>query len=134
MRVGIPIWNGRVSPVLDTAERLVVVDTGAAAGQVSEEVALETRSLPLRATRLAGLDLDVLVCGAVSTQLFELLEAAAVPVRPWVAGDAEEILQALTTGSLDRPCYRMPGCRGGRGRGAQGRNCRGPGGAQGRSR
>lgn len=134
MRVGIPIWNGRVSPVLDTAERVMVVDTGAAAGKVPEEVALDPQRLPLRAARLAELHLDLLICGAVSRPLAELIAAAGVPVQPWIAGEVEDVLQALTTGRLDRPRYRMPGCCGGRGRGrGRGRTYRGRGGAQGRN-
>ena len=119
MRIGIPIWNDRISPVLDTAERLVIIDTGAAAGQARKEVALAQRQLPLRAARFAELGLDLLVCGAVSRPLAELLEAAGVAVEPWVAGDVEEVLQALKTGRLDRACYRMPGCCEGRGRGGR---------------
>jgi len=119
MRIGIPIWNDRVSPVLDTAERLVIIDTGAAAGQARTEVTVAARQLPLRVTCFAELDLDLLVCGAVSRPLAELLDAAGVAVEPWVAGDVEEVLQAITTGELDRPCYRMPGCCDGRGRGGR---------------
>ncbi|MFH1689192.1 MAG: dinitrogenase iron-molybdenum cofactor biosynthesis protein [Candidatus Eisenbacteria bacterium] len=134
MRVGIPIWNGRVSPVLDTAEHIVVVDTGAAAGALHEEMALESQRLPLRAARIAGLQLDLLVCGAVSSPLAEMLAAAGVPLKPWIAGEVEEILQALSAGRLDRPRYRMPGCCGGLGRGSgRGRTHRGRGGAQGRN-
>jgi predicted Fe-Mo cluster-binding NifX family protein len=135
MRVGIPIWNGRVSPVLDTAERVVVVDTEADAGEVREEVALELRRLPLRAARIAELRLDVLVCGAVSRPLAEMLTAAGVPVQPWISGQVKEVLGALTAGQLDRPRYRMPGCCGGRGRGGRrGRTHRGRTGAQRRNR
>ena len=135
MRVGIPTWNGRVSPVLDTAERLVVVDTGAAAGQVREEVALEAIRLPLRAARMAELQLDLLVCGAVSRPLAEMLTAAGVTLKPWIAGEVEDVLEALSTGRLDRPRYRMPGCCGGPGRGSgRGRIHRGCNGAQGRNR
>lgn len=133
MRVGIPIWNDRVSPVLDTAERLLIVDTGAAAGQAREEVALQSTRLPLRAARLAHLGLDLLVCGAVSAQLRELLKAADVPVESWVAGDVNDVLKAVATGVLDRPRFRMPGCGRGRGAGGQGRNCRRRSGAQGRN-
>ena len=135
MRIGIPIWNDRVSPVLDTAERLVVVDTGAAAGQVREEVALHDTRLPLRATRLAELGLDVLICGAVSSPLAEMLTAAGVPLRPWIAGEMEEVLQALSAGRLDRPRYRMPGCCGGSGQGGgRGRTHRGCEGTRRRNR
>lgn len=137
MRVGIPIWNGRVSPVLDTAERVVVVDTETGADEVREEVALEPRRLPLRAARIAELRLDLLVCGAVSRPLAEMLAAAGVRLEPWISGEVEDVLGALTTGQLDRPRYRMPGCCGGRGQGrgrGRGRSHRGRGGAQRRNR
>ncbi len=134
MRIGIPIWNGRVSPVLDTAERVVVVDTEGAAGRAHEEVALEPLRLPLRAARIAELHLDLLVCGAVSRPLAEMLAAAGVPLEPWVAGELDDVIDALSNGRLDAPRYRMPGCcrrgPGGRGR----RNQRGRSGAPGRSR
>jgi len=137
MRVGIPIWNGRVSPVLDTAERVVVVDTGTEPGDVREEVALEPVRLPLRAARIAELRLDLLVCGAVSRPLAEMLRAAGVPVEPWIAGEVDDVLQALSTDRLDRPRYRMPGCCGGRGQGrgrGRGRTQRGRAGVQRRNR
>jgi hypothetical protein len=45
------------------------------------------------------------------------------------------VLGALTTGQLDRPRYRMPGCCGGRGQGrGRGRAHRGRTGAQRRNR
>ncbi len=133
MRVGIPIWNGRVSPVLDTAERVVVVDTEAQTGELREEVALEPLRLPLRAARIAELRLDLLVCGAVSRPLAEMLAAAGVRLEPWISGEVEDVLGALTAGQLDRPRYRMPGCCGGRGQGrgrGRGRTHRGRTGAQ----
>jgi len=126
MRVGIPIWNGRVSPVLDTAERIVVVDTDTGTPETRTEEAIEEGALPLRAARLAGLGLDLLVCGAVSRPLAELLGASGVRLEAWVSGDLEDVLSAVRTGRLDRPRYRMPGCgrRQGRGRG-RGRSYRG---------
>jgi predicted Fe-Mo cluster-binding NifX family protein len=117
MRIGVPIWNGRVSPVLDAAERLVVVDTDGSGNRAREVVALEARRLPLRAARLSRLGLDLLVCGAVSRPLHELLTAAGVRVEPWVAGELDEVLHAAESGNLDLPRYRMPGCCGGRRRG-----------------
>ena len=135
MRVGIPIWNGRVSPVLDTAERVVVIDTGDETGEMREEVPLQPRRLPLRAARIAELQLDLLVCGAVSRPLAEILAAAGVRLEPWIAGEVDEVLGALTSGQLDRPRYRMPGCCGGRGQGrGRGRPHRGREGAQRRNR
>jgi predicted Fe-Mo cluster-binding NifX family protein len=103
-----------VSPVLDAAERLVVVDTEAGAGDEPEVIALEAQRLPLRAARLSSLQLDLLVCGAVSRPLYELLSSAGLRIEPWVAGELSEVLGAVENGTLDQPRYRMPGCRRGR--------------------
>jgi predicted Fe-Mo cluster-binding NifX family protein len=100
---------------------------------VREEVALEPLRLPLRAARIAELHLDLLVCGAVSRPLAEMLAAAGVRLEPWISGEVEDVLGALTAGQLDRPRYRMPGCCGGRGQGrgrGRGRTHRGRTGAQ----
>ena len=106
MRVGIPIWNGRVSPVLDTAERVVVVDTEA--GEVREEVALEPRRLPLRAARIAELRLDLLVCGALSRPLAEMLAAAGDKAE---AGAEEELTEGAPAprGGTDEDCLNRTG-------------------------
>jgi len=138
MRIGIPIWNGRVSPLLDTAQRLTVVDSGVTGSDVRHDVPLAPPPLSHRAAQIAALDLDLLVCGAVSRRLAGMLETSGVSVSAWVAGDAEEVLRAVSSGELDRPRFEMPGCcrgRGGRGRRAQGRGpAREPRGPEGQGR
>jgi predicted Fe-Mo cluster-binding NifX family protein len=110
MRIALPTWNGRISPVLDTAERLLVVETDGDGGQRGADVQLAHSDLHLRATDIAGLGLDLLVCGAVSRALEELLSVAGVPLRPWVAGDVKDVLDAAVSGKLDCPRFMMPGC------------------------
>jgi predicted Fe-Mo cluster-binding NifX family protein len=127
MRIGIPIWNGRVSPLLDTAQRLTVVESAAAGPEVREEVPLLPPPLSLRASQIAAMDLDLLACGAVSRRLAEMLESAGVRVAPWLAGDADEVVHALESGEFDRSRFEMPGCGCSRrrGRGRRGRMQRG---------
>lgn len=115
MRVGIPTWNGRISPLLDTAERLVVVDTGRESGDRAEDVALGAGSLWGRAASISELGLDVLICGAVSGRLAEMLSGGGLTVVPWRSGDVEEVLRAFAEGRLDEPQFLMPGCCGRRG-------------------
>jgi len=117
MRIGIPIWNGRVSPLLDTAQRLTVVEAAAAGPDVREEVPLLPPPLSLRASQIAAMDLDLLACGAVSRRLAGMLESAGVCVAPWIAGNADEVIRALASGEFDRSRFEMPGCGCARGRG-----------------
>ena len=57
MRVAVPIWNGRVSPVFDTAGRVLVVESGGA-DTVRTEHALPPGFPMLRVRRLRELGVD----------------------------------------------------------------------------
>jgi len=131
MKVGIPVWCERVSPVLDTATTLTVVDLDAGGAETERAVAeLPLGPLPRRVAAVAALGLDALICGAVSRPLHEMLEASGVRVVPWVSGEVGEVLSAFgAAGALDAR-FAMPGCGQGGGRGA-GRGGRRGGGRRG---
>ena len=114
MRLGIPVWGDRVSPVLDAAARLVVVDLDE--GGEPTEVALGQTGGARRASAIAGLGLDVLICGAVTAHLANLLEASGVRVVPWVSGTVDDVVSAFREDALSKARFSMPGCRCGRGR------------------
>jgi predicted Fe-Mo cluster-binding NifX family protein len=112
MKVALPIWDGRVSPVFDVAHELLVVDVnGQAVGTQATHVIAETDAAD-RAKTVADLGVTVLICGAISQALDQLLLSRGVRVIPRKCGDAHEVLAAHITGRLDEPQYTMPGCQG----------------------
>jgi predicted Fe-Mo cluster-binding NifX family protein len=124
MLVAVPIWNGRVSPVFDTATRLIVVDMGGEAGGERREYQVSGAGPSRRIALLTELGVSTLICGAVSNGTARLVERAGIDIVPWVSGDVEDVLEAFGAGSLGGDAFRMPGCRrrrqrrcGGRGRG-----------------
>jgi len=126
MRIGIPVWGSRISPVFDAARRLVVVDVaeGREVGRTHED--LTAVLPPQRARRLQSLGVDTLLCGAISRPLAGMLSSYGIAVVPWMSGGFEEVLRAYVGGSLSEERYAMPGCCGqrrrfGRRRGASGR-------------
>jgi predicted Fe-Mo cluster-binding NifX family protein len=130
MRLGIASWNGRVSPVFDTAAHVLVVDVDEAGEQGRREEAVREPVPARRVRRLVELGVEVLICGAVSRPLATLLAGAGIQLVPWVAGPVDEVLAAYLGGRLPAPQWAMPGCacqhpgpRGPRGR----RRGRGPG-------
>ncbi len=110
MRVAIPTWQGGVSPVLDVARNLVLVDIEAGAEHGRREVALNEASVSARAARLASLAPDVLICGAVSRPLEQALLSSGIRVVAQVCGAADEVLAAYLAGRLSDAVFRMPGC------------------------
>ncbi len=126
-RIAIPHWNGLVSPVLDSAAEVLVVDTGAEPHEKSVHPLPETH-IPQRVERLQHMDVDVVICGAVSNPLRRMAESAGIEVIPWMRGQVEAVLEAYLSGSLEddaaEESYAMPGRRAGRGpryRGGRGR-------------
>ena len=131
MKLAIPIWNERVSPVFDTAARLLVVDLDDGGERARDEIALTAEFPPHRVRRLVELGVDTLICGAVSNPLGTLVVSAGITLIPFVSGQVDEVLGAFMAGRLDDTGYLMPGCGGGRRRWA-GRCGRGAGGGMGR--
>ena len=66
MRLAIPTWNGRISPVFDVAKRLLLVDLDKGGEVGREETVLEATDVSSRASRIAELSVDTLICGAIS--------------------------------------------------------------------
>jgi len=126
LRIAVPIWNGRVSPVFDVSTRVVMVEDGEGCPVRKEE------SIPddpvAKTEKLAGLGVKVLLCGAVSRHVAGMLDAKGIRVIPFLAGDVDQVLDAFFKGSLPSSDYAMPGCcgrrrGGGKGCGAR-RRCR----------
>jgi len=111
MTLGLPIWNNRVSPVLDVASQLLIVDL-----QDGREVGRRVEPLPdgsparLAAT-IAAWGVQTLICGAVSQALGQLLQTRGIELISQIRGDIDHVLRAYQFGQLDGSDFRMPGCR-----------------------
>ena len=133
MKLAIPIYNSNISNVFDFAHRLLLVDIENGKEANRSEVALESRLLPQRAGQLKNLGVDVLVCGAISRVLANMVTASGIQVLPYVTGSIDDVLQAYLTGQLAKPEFSMPGgCWSGarKGFGSRRRGCRWQGGRQ----
>jgi predicted Fe-Mo cluster-binding NifX family protein len=124
MRVAIPTWNDRVSPVFDAARSVMVVDVENGVEQARRQETLQEEFPTRRARQLAQLGVNVLICGAISRPLAALLAASGITLIPWTAGPVDEVLTAYLAGRLPDPRWLMPGCGGKRrhrgGHGARG--------------
>jgi len=130
MKIAIPVWNSFVSSVFDFAHRLLLVDIENGKEISRSEVSLQAESLPERAGRLRDLGVNVLVCGAISQALANMVTASGIQVLPYVTGRFDDVLQAYFTGQLVHPQFTMPGYWPGARRGFGGwrRGCRWRGG------
>ena len=110
MKVAVPEWKHRVSPVFDTARSVlvVVVDSGKEVSR--SRIDLNTGSIHERVSALTAEGVDVLLCGAISVPLHEMLECAGIEVTPFLSGPIENLLEAFMEDRITDPLYLMPGC------------------------
>ncbi|MEA2040299.1 MAG: NifB/NifX family molybdenum-iron cluster-binding protein [Thermodesulfobacteriota bacterium] len=112
MKVALTVWENRISPVFDCAQVLLVVD-------INERTATGRRFEPFqyespfsRAAKLSDLEIEVLICGAVSDSFANMIETYGIRIIPFVAGAVDEVLDAYLTGAISSSKFKMPGCGG----------------------
>lgn len=110
MRVAIPIWAGRVSPVMDAARRLLIIDIDEGRANGRNILEVDKGPLQVKAEYFRAQGIDCLLCGAVSNEFLEYLNRSGVEVHPWLSGPINEVLSAYLQERLTDPRYLMPGC------------------------
>ncbi len=110
MKIAVSVWEGRVSPVFDTASRLLILDTPERGESSRYEVGLHEQTRSRKCSRIQVLGIEVIICGAISRHFQGILNASGIHVIPWICGSASEVLDAYMDGSLSHSKYLMPGC------------------------
>ena len=126
MNVAVPIWQGRVSPVFDSATviTIVAIEQGCEVRRTQTSV-LDPDPMA-RARQVAREGIDVVICGAISRPLEMALRGAGIRVYANLCGPLEDVLAAFRAGRLEDVGFAMPGCcrRGRRKRQRAGQRCR----------
>jgi predicted Fe-Mo cluster-binding NifX family protein len=111
MRIAIPQWQGRVSPVFDVAGNLLLIDIEDGREIRREERRLLDTNALLRVTEFLNFGAGILICGAISAPLQTRLIAAGVQVIGFACGTVDDVLAAYLNGTLARRAFAMPGCK-----------------------
>lgn len=109
-RIAFSLWNSRIAPVFEVARHLVITEE-LHDQSYAESYCFASDNIIERATMLRALRVTHLVCGAITTETMEILYELGLEISSFVAGDYEQVKEALHAGSLHRKRHRMPGCK-----------------------
>jgi predicted Fe-Mo cluster-binding NifX family protein len=115
-RVAIPVFESRVSPVLDSCRRIVVVDIEGGCEIRRQEIALEKMSIYERLEVITRWGIRKIICAGVSDVMCKFLAGKNITLISGIAGELEKIIDAYICDCLDDPCFLMPGKRGEKGK------------------
>jgi len=103
MVLAMPMRKGKISAYLDLAESLLLVRIEGGRECSRESIAIEDKSLVSRVYALAELAVDVLVCGATSREVPEMLAKRRIGVIPGIRGEPDPVVAAYLSGLLPHP-------------------------------
>ena len=109
MKLAIPVWEGRVSSVLDFACKAIVVEWDGPVELDRTEVTLSGQG-PVRIVGLRQLGVDTLICGAISRPLASWTSACGIRLFPYVTGVVDDVIEAFKNGQLGSEQFVLPGC------------------------
>ncbi len=112
MKLALPVWQGRISPVFDVAGQLLLVELADGCEVARRAQALHENVADQRALELAELGIEALICAGISQPLETMLSDRGIRVIARICGGVEEVLAAYLAGRLGEPRFAMPGCCG----------------------
>jgi len=112
MKIIIPCWQGRVSPLFDAACTVLLIEI-ANGRELSRMVRPLEGPDPLqRVGQTVGFGADILICGAISGQLECMLRSTGLQVISNICGAIDDVLSAYAEGSLLNTPFLLPGVHG----------------------
>ncbi len=108
-RAAVPVFRGRVSPVLDNCTQLRILEWDGKDATDSPAIPVKNTSLFDRAYEIQKLGIGLIICGAVSDSFYNLLKQSGIDLVCGITGDINEVIDAYRKGMLEQPRFRMPG-------------------------
>jgi predicted Fe-Mo cluster-binding NifX family protein len=109
LRVAIPIFRARVSPVFDECTRVLFVDIENDREVERKEMYLDEFSLTERLSILQKSGVSTVICGGISDLLQNMLQSARISLIMGIAGEVDQVLTAFIDEGLDESRFQMPG-------------------------
>jgi len=110
MKVAVTVWHKRVSPVFDASHMLLVVDIENASVISREYISFDPETPSSLVQTLDRMGVSTLICGAVSEQPANVIEAGQITLIPFITGDADDVLKFYAGNADIGSSFLMPGC------------------------
>ena len=111
-KIALTIWDGWISPVFDVCQEALVLEIDQEKVLSSKKIDLHSVGPLQKIERLVDLEVETLVCGAITDPVYEQAEPRGLEVIGFVAGEIDKVVHAFICGCLPAPALSMPGCYG----------------------
>jgi len=112
MKIGVTANGACVSTVFDFSKRLSVFDINGHTICCQNEITLEQSIISMRVAQLRILEIDTLICGAISEPAIMMIRHSGIRLIAGITGNINLVVTACIKQELARPCFLLPGFKG----------------------
>lgn len=112
MKIAVPAFGDNVATTFDFVDEIVVFNYVNGSVTDTQRFVLGETFMPLRASKLKKLGINVLICGAISNSAEIMLQHHGIEVITGITGDIAVVVNEIVNGNIDQPQYRLPGFTG----------------------
>ncbi len=105
IRIAIPIFQNRVSPILDTCTRLLIIDYEKSFEIGRQEVFCNNYSLPERFSLIQKIHPNVIICCGISDVFDRMLQTADIRLVCGIAGEVDKVAEAFSVIGSMNPAF-----------------------------
>ncbi len=109
MKIALPIWGERISPVFDTSAHILLVEGQNKRLIKQENISVESLTLFQRVDLLKKLEIDLFICGGITKPVLENIRSQNIKTIPFICGNAKQVLDAVLKGKNIKSLFSMPG-------------------------
>ena len=111
MKIALTVWEDRISPVFDVANRLLLADIKQGRMVKTSLMEINPGSLPQLVEIFKRMGISVLICGAISEIPANIISDGGIQLIPFISGKTDHILDAYIIGKPIMPAFAMPGVK-----------------------
>jgi predicted Fe-Mo cluster-binding NifX family protein len=109
IKIGVPVDGVCVSTVFDFAASLSVFDVEENVVCRRSEIGLDRGVVSVRVAQLRSLEINMLICGAISEPAAMMVRHSGIRLVPGITGDVDSVVAACIKDELNQPCFLLPG-------------------------
>lgn len=98
--IAIPVFEERISPLLDVSERFVLFEVKGSTVTQKIEISINAETDRFRIQKLKELGVAVIISGAVSRYLSHIIIETGMKHIPWINGPVDEVIKSFLNNTL----------------------------------
>ena len=110
MCIALAAFGNRIASLFESSDTFIIVKSPSYDIKNSKSITITNNSPNELLQLLKNSNAKILICGAISGCIRNLLEAQNIRVIPWITGDIQSVVQAFRSNNLSSS-FIMPGCR-----------------------